>query len=81
MLSYEEALAQLLQQTATLGTETVTLADALGRTLATSVIAELDHPPFPQSAMDGFAISEPITLAPKAITFELLCFLDILAIY
>ena len=59
MLSYEEALDQLLQQTATLGTETVSLQDALHRTLATTVSAKLDHPPFPQSAMDGFAISEP----------------------
>ena len=39
--------------------ETVSLQDALHRTLATTVSAKLDHPPFPQSAMDGFAISEP----------------------
>ena len=59
MLSYEEALNELLQQTTTLGIETVSLQDALNRTLATSIFARLDHPPFPQSAMDGFAISEP----------------------
>ena len=59
MLSYEDALDQLLQQRATLGTETVSLQDALHRTLATPITARIDHPPFPQSAMDGFAISEP----------------------
>ena len=59
MLSYEEALNELLQATTTLGIETVSLQDALNRTLATSISARLDHPPFPQSAMDGFAISAP----------------------
>ena len=59
MLSYEEALNELLKATTTLGIETVSLQDALHRTLATSISARLDHPPFPQSAMDGFAISEP----------------------
>ena len=59
MLTYEEALDELLQTTTTLGIETVSLQDALHRTLATSISARLDHPPFPQSAMDGFAISAP----------------------
>ncbi len=59
MLSYEDALAQLLQSIKTLGTERVSLDAALGRSLSAPIHAELDHPPFPQSAMDGFAIAQP----------------------
>ena len=62
MLSYEEALNELLQATTTLGIETVSLQDALNRTLATSISARLDHPPFPQSAMDGLLFRRPLML-------------------
>lgn len=39
-----------------LGTETVTLSNALGRTLAVDAVARLSVPPFDNSAMDGFAV-------------------------
>ena len=39
-----------------LGSETVTLADALGRTLAGDLAAPIDTPPFDRSNVDGFAV-------------------------
>ena len=39
-----------------LGTESVDLDDALGRVLAQDVTAAGDVPPFPSSAMDGYAV-------------------------
>lgn len=39
-----------------LDTETVSLADGLGRTLAVDAVAKLAVPPFDNSAMDGFAV-------------------------
>lgn len=39
-----------------LGTEHVPLAEALDRVLAEDVLSDLDLPPFPKSAMDGFAV-------------------------
>lgn len=38
------------------GTETVSLADALGRVLAGDVAAPIDVPPFDRSGVDGFAV-------------------------
>lgn len=56
MLSVEQALAAILVHAKTLGTETVALADALGRTLAADVFAREDAPPFANSAVDGYAV-------------------------
>jgi hypothetical protein len=39
--------------------ETVSLANSVGRRLSHNLIAQLDLPPFDQSAMDGFALSGP----------------------
>lgn len=39
-----------------LGAETVSLAEALGRTLARDVVAEVDVPSFDRSNVDGFAV-------------------------
>jgi molybdopterin molybdotransferase len=56
MLSVEDALARLLALLAPLETETVALADAIGRVLAEPVVATRDQPPFAASAMDGYAV-------------------------
>jgi molybdopterin molybdotransferase len=56
MISVEEALAACLALARPVGTETVRLAEAGGRVLATSVIARRDQPPFAASAMDGYAL-------------------------
>lgn len=39
-----------------LPTERVPLTEALGRVLAEDITAPIDHPPFPASTMDGFAV-------------------------
>ncbi|HDS1737475.1 MULTISPECIES: gephyrin-like molybdotransferase Glp [Pseudomonas] len=55
----EEALERLLalaESAPIRATETVALADAEGRVLAQDLVAELDLPPWPNSAMDGYAL-------------------------
>ncbi|MBI2940534.1 MAG: molybdopterin molybdotransferase MoeA [Chloroflexi bacterium] len=44
------------QHTPLLEPETIDLADALGRVLATDVVADLDMPPFPSTLVDGYAV-------------------------
>ncbi len=56
MMTVEEALARLLALAAPLPTETIALRDAVGRYLASPAIAQRDQPPFPASAMDGYAV-------------------------
>src|SRR5919107_1875575 len=56
LLSIEEALARVLARARPLEPEAVPVADAAGRVLAVDVAAQIDLPPFPSSAMDGFAI-------------------------
>jgi len=55
----EEALAQLLalaEAAPIVEVEQVALADAEGRVLAEELVAGLDLPPWPNSAMDGYAL-------------------------
>jgi molybdopterin molybdotransferase len=54
--SVEEARANMLAWAVALPAETVPLADAAGRTLAEDVHAIRDQPPYPASAMDGWAL-------------------------
>jgi molybdopterin molybdotransferase len=56
MLPFEEAQATVLERMSALPPEWVPLADALGRTLAVGVEARRTLPPWPNSAMDGFAV-------------------------
>jgi molybdopterin molybdotransferase len=56
LLSFEEALALILARTPRLPAERVPLAEAGGRFLAEPAAAAVDLPPFPSSAMDGFAV-------------------------
>lgn len=56
MISVTEALARLFALVHPLGTEDVALADAAGRVLAESATARRTQPPFPASAMDGYAV-------------------------
>lgn len=54
--SVEEALHKLLSRLRPLGRERVGLGEALGRVLASDVVAQRDNPPFDRAAMDGFAV-------------------------
>ncbi|MBV7392780.1 molybdopterin molybdotransferase MoeA [Mameliella sediminis] len=61
MISVSEALDHLFSLASALETETVPLDRAAGRVLARPVSARRDQPPFPASAMDGYAVT---TAAP-----------------
>ncbi|MCM2321278.1 MAG: molybdopterin molybdotransferase MoeA [Pseudomonas sp.] len=59
LLPLEEALARLLAQAAAepiVETECIPASEAEGRVLATALVAGLDLPPWPNSAMDGYAL-------------------------
>ena len=56
LLSLADALARILARVTPLEAEDVALADAAGRVTAEDVRARVDLPPFPSSAMDGFAV-------------------------
>ncbi|SPF80731.1 molybdopterin molybdotransferase MoeA [Pseudoprimorskyibacter insulae] len=56
MISVTEALDHLFALAAPLGVEEVPLIQAAGRVLARDVLAKRTQPPFPASAMDGYAV-------------------------
>lgn len=56
MISVEEALSRCFALTRALDTETVPLRAALGRVMPQPALARLTQPPFPASAMDGYAL-------------------------
>jgi molybdopterin molybdotransferase len=56
LVSLEEALARVLAAVAPLPWEEIPLERACGRVLATDARAQVDLPPFPSSAMDGYAL-------------------------
>jgi molybdopterin molybdotransferase len=56
LIDADEAAALVLELTPVLGVETVALADASGRVLAEDLIADAALPPFPSSAVDGYAV-------------------------
>jgi molybdopterin molybdotransferase len=66
MISLEEALDKILSHIQPLGTEKVSLTDALGRVLAEDIYAPRDIPPLDNSGMDGYAVRwEDITNASQ----------------
>ena len=56
MLTYQDALAQILAQAALLTPVQTRLADAIGLVLAEDLTTPFDLPPFDNSSMDGFAV-------------------------
>ena len=56
MISVEDALTRCLALCAPLPSETVPLAEAAGRWMCAPAVATRDQPPFPASAMDGYAV-------------------------
>lgn len=60
MITVSEALDRLFALAKPLGTQTVPLLQAAGRVLAEPVAARRDQPPFPASAMDGYAVTEAL---------------------
>ncbi|MCL1593304.1 MAG: molybdopterin molybdotransferase MoeA [Actinomycetia bacterium] len=56
MRPLEQAQADVLNTMPRMGSETVAIAESLGRVLHAPAIAQTLVPPFPNSAMDGFAV-------------------------
>ena len=56
MLGVDEVLDRVLAAVAPLPPEAVPLLEALGRVLVEAVVADVDVPPFRNSAMDGYAV-------------------------
>lgn len=57
MISVDEALSHIFGLATPLGTETVPLRAASGRTLAEPLLAVRSQPPFRASVMDGYAVA------------------------
>jgi molybdopterin molybdotransferase len=55
MITIEEALEIVLNQTITLSTEYIDLKSSMGRVLARDVCSDSDMPPFDKTAVDGYA--------------------------
>jgi molybdopterin molybdotransferase len=66
VLSVAEALERVLAGVHALDAEAVELADARGRVLAESVVAEREIPPWDNSAMDGYAVRAADTRTASA---------------
>jgi molybdopterin molybdotransferase len=66
-LSVDQALGRLLSAIRRLETETIPLAEGLGRVLASAISAPIDLPPFANSSMDGYAVraQDVIGAAPE----------------
>jgi len=58
VIGFDEALALVADVAKPLGVETVALAEAHRRTLAASLVAQVDAPPRDVSAMDGYAVRD-----------------------
>jgi molybdopterin molybdotransferase len=56
LVTLDEAIRLVLENTSPLGTETVALDAAAGRVMTQPATAATDLPPFPSSAMDGYAV-------------------------
>ncbi len=57
MIPVEEALERVLALSSPLGSEQVALAQAAGRVMTAPAVAARAQPPFPASAMDGYAMA------------------------
>jgi molybdopterin molybdotransferase len=56
MITVDEALDKILSNISPLGSEKVSILDALGRVIAEDIYANRDIPPLDNSAMDGYAL-------------------------
>ncbi len=67
MRTLEAARAEVLDGIKPLSSELVSIWEALGRVLAEDVVAASDVPPFPNSAMDGYAVRGSDVVEPGAV--------------
>ncbi|NNH35277.1 molybdopterin molybdotransferase MoeA [Acinetobacter sp. NIPH 2377] len=71
LISVDQALDLILQQTKVLATESIALNQALNRYLAADVYSNINLPLFSQSAVDGYAICAESAIEPHT-EFELI---------
>lgn len=70
LITVEDALDAVLEHAGPLAAEDVTVDVAAGRWLARPVSARVDLPPFPSSAMDGYAVRAADTPGTLALAFR-----------
>jgi molybdopterin molybdotransferase len=70
LLSIDAALARVLARVQPLEPERVPVAQSAGRVLAEDVTARADLPPFPSSAMDGYAVQAADTPGRLPVVFR-----------
>jgi molybdopterin molybdotransferase len=70
LLTIDEALATILEHALPLPTEPVPVASAAGRVVREPASAAVDLPPFPSSAMDGFAVRSADTPGELPVSFR-----------
>ena len=58
MISVEQALEAILENTLDFGVEEIPFLESLGRVLKEDIVADRDFPPFNRVAMDGIAINQ-----------------------
>ncbi|MCK5083873.1 MAG: molybdopterin molybdenumtransferase MoeA, partial [Candidatus Omnitrophica bacterium] len=56
MITFEQALKHILDNTKELSVERVFVEDAVGRTLMEDIYSRIEMPPFNKSVMDGYAL-------------------------
>jgi molybdopterin molybdotransferase len=71
LLTLDAAQALVLEQARPLPAERVPLAEAAGRWLAETAPAAVDLPPFPSSAMDGYAVRAADTPGTLPVAFRI----------
>ncbi|HEX6008471.1 MAG TPA: gephyrin-like molybdotransferase Glp, partial [Actinomycetota bacterium] len=71
LLTVDDALARIVETAKPLPTERVVVAAAAGRVLREPARALVDLPPFPSSAMDGFAVRAADVPGDLPVAFEI----------
>ena len=70
LLTVEQALERILGHTHPLDAEIVPVAESVGRVTRQPAFSRIDLPPFPSSAMDGFALRAADTPGELPVTFR-----------
>lgn len=65
MIDFNEAQEIILAHALDLGSQKISVADALGKNLATDIFSPINLPPFNNSAVDGFAVKMAATMTRK----------------
>ena len=56
MVTFEQALKNILNNARALSVEKIAIEDSVGRILQEEIVSDLEMPPFDKSAMDGYAV-------------------------